>query len=138
MASEVRLAERARRPGDAAKGWVPSIEFDLIADGETVGVLTLRLGDTEHLRRFGGHVGYRVEPEHQGRGYAARGLSLLLDIARAQGFAELVITCNPDNLASRRTAERAGAELVEIVDLPSTTDMYARGERRKCRYVVRL
>jgi predicted acetyltransferase len=44
------------------------------------------------------------------------------------------ITCNPDNWASRRTCELAGAELVEIVDLPEDNDMYRKGKRRKCRY----
>jgi hypothetical protein len=28
----------------------------------------------------------------------------------------------------------AGFELIEIVDLPPTTDMYRDGERQKCRY----
>ena len=29
-----------------------------------------------------------------------------------------------------------GAELVEIVDLPEDNDMYQKGERRKCRYLL--
>jgi tagatose 1,6-diphosphate aldolase len=47
---------------------------------------------------------------------------------------ELWITCNPENVASRRTCEFAGAEFVEIVDLPTNIDMYLEGERQKCRY----
>ena len=47
---------------------------------------------------------------------------------------ELWVTCNPDNIASRRTCELAGGVLVEIVDLPEDIDMYQEGERRKCRY----
>jgi tagatose 1,6-diphosphate aldolase len=46
----------------------------------------------------------------------------------------LWITCNPYNIASRRTCELAGGELVEIVDLPKDTDMHQRGERKKCRH----
>jgi inosine-uridine nucleoside N-ribohydrolase len=47
-------------------------------------------------------------------------------------------THHPDNIASRRTCEPAGAKLVENVDLPDDTDMYQEGERRKCRYRIDL
>jgi tagatose 1,6-diphosphate aldolase len=50
----------------------------------------------------------------------------------------LWITCNPDNYASRRTCERLGAEMVEIVPLPSNNVLYQRGEREKCRYRLDL
>jgi predicted acetyltransferase len=46
------------------------------------------------------------------------------------------ITCDPDNIASRKTCELAGARLVEIVDLPEDTDMYREGMRQKCRYRI--
>jgi tagatose 1,6-diphosphate aldolase len=59
---------------------------------------------------------------------------LLLPLARSHGLMTIWITCNPDNFASRRTCELAGATLVEIVDLPEDNDMYQRGERQKCRY----
>ena len=48
---------------------------------------------------------------------------------------EIIITCTPDNAASRRTCELAGAVLVEIVDVP---DIYQNGEPRKCRYRIEL
>jgi len=46
----------------------------------------------------------------------------------------LWITCNPDNLASRKTCEIAGGVMMEIVDLPEHNIMYKQGERQKCRY----
>ena len=61
-----------------------------------------------------------------------------MPLARRHGLAELWITCNPENKASRRTCEFAGAELIEIVDLPPHTDMYQEGERQKCRYRLQL
>jgi tagatose 1,6-diphosphate aldolase len=63
---------------------------------------------------------------------------LLLPLARRHGLKDLWITCNPDNLASRRTCELAGAEFVEIVDLPANSGMYRRGDRQKCRYRLDL
>jgi len=62
----------------------------------------------------------------------------LLEIARRHGMTIVWITCNPENVASRRTCELVGGELVEIVDLPSDSDMYQEGERQKCRYRIRL
>lgn len=48
---------------------------------------------------------------------------------------ELVITCNPDNRASRRTCEWLGGELVEIAELPEDNDMRLEdGETHKCIY----
>jgi RimJ/RimL family protein N-acetyltransferase len=47
---------------------------------------------------------------------------------------KLIITCNPDNIASRRTCEKAGLKLKEIVDLPNYNEMYLEGERHKCIY----
>jgi tagatose 1,6-diphosphate aldolase len=55
-------------------------------------------------------------------------------LAWRAGLVPLWITCNPDNWASRRSCELAGAELVEVVPLPSGNDMFERGDREKCRY----
>ena len=83
---------------------------------------------------YGGHIGYGVLPRYRGHRYAARACKLLFPLARRHGLNPLWITCNPDNIASRRTCELAGGKLVEIVDLPEDIDMYQAGERQKCRY----
>jgi tagatose 1,6-diphosphate aldolase len=49
-------------------------------------------------------------------------------------MSEVWITCDPENTASRRTCELAGADFIEIIDLPPDIDMYQDGERQKCRY----
>lgn len=46
----------------------------------------------------------------------------------------LIITCNPDNFPSRKTCEKTGLKLKEIVDLPIYNEMYQDGERQKCIY----
>ena len=53
-------------------------------------------------------------------------------------MSELWITCNPDNIASRRTCERLGAEMKGVIDVPPGHILYARGERQKCRYRIAL
>ena len=44
----------------------------------------------------------------------------------------MIITCNPDNYASRRICENIGARLIE--DIPETSDAYTLNETQKCRY----
>jgi predicted acetyltransferase len=131
---ELVLAEAY--PGDPTIGFVPAYKFHMKVPDvpEPVGSIELRVGNDRHLVLYCGHVGYGVKPEFRGRRYAARACSLLLPLADAHGLEELWITCDPENIASRRTCELAGAEFVEIVDLPEEAEMYQQGERRKCRY----
>ncbi len=135
---ELVLAEQ--RPGSRLRGLVPAYRFDMRRTGTTqqVGHIDLRIGDPPHLVLYGGQIGYGVDPPFRGHRYAARAVRLLLPLARAHGMTTIWITCNPENVASRRTCELAGARLVEIVDLPPGSDMYRAGDRRKCRYRIDL
>ncbi|MDI9636267.1 GNAT family N-acetyltransferase [Geitlerinema splendidum] len=135
---ELILVERYS--GDPNLGYVPAYKFKLIcqAPEEEVGKIDLRIGNTHDLIMYGGHIAYSVNPEHRGHRFAARACRLLFPLAKQHGLKELWITCNPNNIASRRTCEIAGATLVEIVNLPEYSDMYLEGERQKCRYRVEL
>jgi tagatose 1,6-diphosphate aldolase len=127
-------------PADPSKGYVPAYKFEMRRAGSParIGNIDLRVGDTYRLRMYGGHLAYGVKPAYRGYHYAARACRLLLPLARRHGMKELWITCNPDNIASRRTCELAGADFVEIADLPEDIDMYQEGERQKCRYRIDL
>ena len=135
---ELVLVEKV--PGDPLINYVPAYKFKMTLTGQDadIGRIELRVGNIEHIIRYGGHLAYWVESEFRGHHYAARGCRLLVPLARRHDLKELWITCNPDNLASRRTCELAGAEFVEVVDLPVYTDMYQEGERQKCRYRLDL
>jgi len=137
---EIVLQLVATRPADPVKAWVPYYVFHILSanTGTKVGEIELRVGETEHLRMYGGHVAYGVRPEYRGRHFGGRALRMVMPLACRHGMSELWVTCNPDNIASRRTCEFAGAELIEIVDLPPHVDMYREGERQKCRYRLNL
>ncbi|MBI1256504.1 MAG: GNAT family N-acetyltransferase [Chloroflexi bacterium] len=109
-----------------------------VRDGQEMGRIDLRLGNSMPIVMYAGHIGYAVFPEYRGQHYAARSVKLLLPLARKHGLNPLWITCNPDNFASRRTCELAGGQMVEIVELPKNNEMYLRGEPRKCRYRLDL
>jgi tagatose 1,6-diphosphate aldolase len=135
---ELSLVVIRRNAADPAKGWVPSYDIGMIAAGhsEQAGRVNLRAVTTPSLELYGGHFGYTVEPPWRGRHFAERAVRLLLPLARRHGLSPVWISCDPENHASRRTCERLGGTLVEIVDLPPENDMYIDGERRKCRYRI--
>ena len=99
-----------------------------------LGNIRFRVGHTPHVLLYAGHIGYNVHPAHRGHHYAARALTLLKPLAQSHGINPLWITCDPDNLASRRTLELAGAEFVEIVDVPEDCIIRQSGHPQKCRY----
>ena len=53
-------------------------------------------------------VGYGLAPSARGHGYATEALSALTTAAASQGVARVRADTAPDNVASRRTLERAG------------------------------
>jgi tagatose 1,6-diphosphate aldolase len=117
-------------------GDVPTYRFAIRVDGiaGAVGRVTLRPQTTPHIESVRGHIGYAVDPDHRGHGYAARAVRLVLPLACRHGINPVWITCEPSNLASRRTCEILGAVLTDIVPIPPDDPAYAQGQRQKCRY----
>jgi tagatose 1,6-diphosphate aldolase len=143
----LKAAPGGLQPPDARRGYVPQYHFwmrvrdSVIQDKPPVviaGGIGLRVGTTPAIEMYYGHIGYNVYPPARGRHFAERACRLLLPLARSHGLDVLWITCNPDNLASRRTCERLGMTLVDIVSVPPSEPLYARGDREKCRYRLRL
>lgn len=115
---------------------VPGYYFQMrhTQTGEELGTINLRVGSTPHIERYAGHIGYGVHPAFRGHHYAARSVRLLLPFAKSLDIDPLWITCDPENAASRRSLEIAGAEFVEIVDVPEDCIIYRNGHPRKCRF----
>ena len=123
-------------PADPETGRVLAEHYRIVerSTQADVGGIRLRLSNQDDIRLYAGHVGYNVAEAYRGRHYAAYACLALKPVALQHGFREIWITCDPDNWASRRTCERIGAQLIEIIDLPEDNDMYQDGERQKCRY----
>jgi predicted acetyltransferase len=130
----MRLVVKELYPGNPAAGWVPAYRFAITVSGQEAGAIELRLGTSDFIQQFAGHVAYGVEPSYRGNRLAARALRLILPLAGRHGFTSIWATVDPDNWASRRSCELAGATMVEIVDLPKDCDMYREGDRQRCRY----
>ncbi len=119
---------------------VPCWSFRMVhaESGEELGRIRLRVGDSRHVVMYAGHVGYGVEERHRGHRYAERALRLLLPVAQGLGLKALWVTCDPENIASRKTLERVGAQFVETVDVPEDCVISQSGHPRKCRYRIDL
>ena len=136
----LRIAPGGHQPADRARDRVPNYHFFMRLRPEyqppvtIAGTIGLRIGDTRDTELYYGHIGYNVYPPARGRHYAERAARLLLPLARAHGLTRLWITCNPENIPSRRTCERLGAVYVETIPLPPAHPLYQRGDREKCRY----
>ena len=99
-------------PEHVNPGRVPYSHFWLVTgQGRVIGTSRLRHYLVPHLEKEGGHIGYDVRPSGRGRGYGTRLLALTLCEARRMGLSRVLVTCDEDNLASRRVIEKNGGEL---------------------------
>ena len=83
-------------------------------------------------------MSYTVFPPYRGHHYALKALRLLCAEAGKRGLDRLTVTCRPENAASRRTLELAGAELEGIEDVPDAHPLRASGVNRVCVYRIDL
>lgn len=121
---ELRVKELC--PFNPEKGHVPEYKFEMVHTGTkaVMGVIDLRVGLTEKLKEFGGHVGYEVAEEYRGHKYAARSFKLLLPLIQQLGINPVVITCHPGNIPSIKTIELVGARLVATKEVEVAPNTY--------------
>jgi len=131
-ASVDKAVRYADPDAELPEGHVPC-DFLWIADAsEVVGFIALRRELNEHLRQFGGHIGYAVRPSRRREGIAKEALRLVLETARGQGIDRVMLSCDDGNAGSFRTIEGAGGELQDIIDAS------AEGHPRLRRYWITL
>lgn len=127
-------------PADLSRGFVPAYGFEMrrVGDDRKMGDISLRVGNNENIRKYAGHIGFNVEPKFRGNRYAVRSCILILPLAKSHSINPVFLTCNPENIASRRTCEIVGAKFVEIVTVPKDHLLYKKGDHFKCRYRLDL
>lgn len=98
---------------------VPCTQFWLTEGREYIGRVNIRHRLTESLWLDGGHIGYQIRPDYRRRGYGSLILRLSLPEARRLGLKSVLVTCDPDNIASRKVIERCGGILEPLEELPT-------------------
>lgn len=132
---EIDLKIEDKTPADERKGYVPAYKYKITIhnSNDSIGSIDIRIGYNENIY-YGGHIGYSIGKPYRGNNYASKACKIIKQIAIAHGMDRLIITCNPDNFPSRRTCEKTGLKLKEIVDLPPYNELYQDGARQACIY----
>jgi predicted acetyltransferase len=73
-----------------------------VAGEHYLGTVAIRHELTPELLVDGGHIGYHVSPAWRRQGHATRMLAAGLNEARRLGLSRVLLTCDPDNEASRK------------------------------------
>lgn len=116
---------------------LPFYFYDILVDGIPVGKISIRIGANFHTY-YNGNVGYEVDEPFRGRGYARAACRMILDVARFHGMTSLLLTCAESNIASYRTMEGLGAELLEICEVPREYFAWREGMERQRVYRLPL
>lgn len=96
--------EQAPRP----PSYVPYTEKWMVGSDDYLGRITVRHRLTETLLSWGGHIGYGVRPSARRRGHATTALAQVLRLCPELGIERALVTCDVDNVGSRRVIEQNG------------------------------
>lgn len=105
------LLDDAKPESRRASHLVASTTLWWVQGDEYLGRLSIRHRLTEMLLEVGGHIGYDVRPTARRRGHATAMLRAALPRAAGLGIDPALITCDTDNIASRRVIEANGGAL---------------------------
>lgn len=110
----------AARSGVRVRWGVPYTHFWYVSGEHYLGTLVIRHTLTPELAEAGGHVGYHIVLPWRRQGHATRMLAAGLAECDQLGLGRVLLTCLPDNVASRRVILANGG----------VPDGQARGEDR--------
>lgn len=136
----VDLIYRYETNENTAYDKIPTIYYDILLHEtkEKIGSIDLRLKMDERMYYYG-HVGYNIIKRFRGHNYSYYACLLLFSIAKEKySLDELFITCNPENTASYKVLKKLGGELIEVVDIPVSHELYRLGDRTKCIFRYRI
>ncbi len=92
--------------------YVPLYDYFAVDDDKLIGVVHIRTRLTENLLRYGGHIGYGINPKYWNIGYGKKLLKLVLE--QYKNIIEenkILITCDDDNIGSYKIIEYNGGIL---------------------------
>lgn len=112
---------RYEDPANLPPGKVLQVSFWFLNEGNVlIGNSRLRLSLNEYFLNIGGHIGFDVSPEHRRKGYATEILQLTLMEAAKHNIDRVLVTCNEDNIYSRKVIEKNNGVLENTVIEEST------------------
>ena len=97
--------------------FVPSYDFFAVEDDKLIGIIHIRVRLTEHLLKYGGHIGYAINPKYWNMGYGKELLKIAIE--QYNNLIEedkILITCDDDNIGSYKIIEANGGVLENKVE----------------------
>lgn len=123
--------ENAEKGIGLPDGFVPYSDLWLIADEKMAGVVNIRHNlDNPVLTEWGGHIGYQIRPSYMGKGLAVPMFLAALDFAADNlKIEKIMVSCNENNIPSRKTIEhalreRGGEELENFINNKGVVKRY--------------
>lgn len=110
------LLERSEEDAPRPEGWVPDSTWWWIDGDRYLARTNVRHRLTDDLLAVGGHVGYQVRPSARQQGHATAMLAAVLPHVHALGIDPALVTCDADNVASRKVIEANGGVLEDELD----------------------
>ena len=112
FAGYTELCRKHSQGLELKEGFVPDTIFVLVDDEENyVGIFNLRHYLNDFLANGPGHIGYGISPKYRRKGYAAKGLELILPEAKKVGIEEAYLSCLKTNVGSYRAQLKNSAVL---------------------------
>ena len=99
----------------SSSSFVPARTYFLVrkSDDKIVGMTNIRLSLNDRLRKSGGHIGYSIRPVERKKGYNKINLYLGLLICKKYGIENALLTCDKENIASKKTMEALGGKFIK-------------------------
>ena len=118
--SKIDVIQKYKDNRDRTKlqtGWVPSYDYFLVDENKFLGIIHIRIELTSSLLRYGGNIGYGINPTYWQQGYGTKILELGLEKAKELGIKDkILITCDDDNVGSYKIIEKNGGILENRVE----------------------
>ena len=121
----VKFVENTKYKETVTPGFVTAHTFFASDNNKIVGIINARHELNDYLLNFGGHIGYSVRKSERRKGYAKAMLSYTVDFLFSLGLEKVLITCDKNNIASKRTIESCGGILEnEVIEESRITLRY--------------
>lgn len=108
----VRILRNYEKGSNLPKGHVTSSTYWLFDGPQYIGETTIRHRLTPGLQKEGGHIGYGIRPSMRRRGYGKAILRLALLKGKTLEMKRFLITCDDNNIASRKVIEANGGKFI--------------------------
>ena len=121
----VQFVERTKHKETVSPGFVTAHTFFALDNDKIVGIINARHELNDYLLNLGGHIGYSVRKSERRKGYAKKMLKYSSKFLFSLGLDKILITCDKNNIISKRTIESCGGILEnEVIEATRTTLRY--------------